>query len=157
MRLTHYLILFAIFGSIAIILTMLFEFFIWACGVAFIVFMLGFVMSIEIYLKERKEQKAKPVYIDQGDASEYVQTRLQVEPSGATDGVEFKFELRKIRINSYVKYFEINEPRAAALYDAGFDNLSKLSKAKISRLVAVPGINPTLAKRIKLQLGSDVE
>jgi hypothetical protein len=153
MKFTQMLILFAVFGCIAVFLSMLLPgIFIWACAIAFIVFMLGVALSFEIFYKERKEKASEP-----GDsASEFEPDYAQVGEGPFTtpqiDSADYKLELRQIRINSYVKYFNIDPRRAAALYDGGFENLSKISKAKISDLAKLDGINPTMAKKIIAQL-----
>ncbi|MCK5560484.1 MAG: helix-hairpin-helix domain-containing protein [Thermoplasmata archaeon] len=151
MRFSYLLILFAIFGCIAVIMIM-FVGLIWACGIAFLVFMMGLALSIEIYMKERRARKAQRVESSEPKYAEASGPSFQMQIENGVEGAGYKQELRKIRINSYMKYFGIDEIRAAALYDAGYNNLSKLSKAEISKLIAIPAINPTLAKKIVIQL-----
>ncbi len=151
MRFAYLLILFAIFGCIAIIMIM-FIGMIWACGLAFLVFMMGVVLSIEIYFKERRERKVQPVVVSEPKYAEASGPVVQMQFEPDMKITDYDQELRNIRINSYIKYFGIDNIRAAALYDAGYNNLSKLSKAEVSELIAIPAINPTLAKKIIIQL-----
>jgi len=148
MKFTQILILFAILGCVAVALSMLFPgVFIWACAIAFIVFMLGVALSFEIFFKERKE-RAK--IMKEGDELEakYAQVGEGPYTTPKIDGEDYRVELRNIRVNSYVKYFNIDARRAAVLYDNGFDNLSKISKAEAADLAKLDGINPTMAKKI---------
>lgn len=151
MRFSYLLILFAIFGCIAVIMIM-FVGLIWACGIAFLVFMMGLALSIEIYMNERKARKTQQVESSEPRYAEASGPSFQMQIEDSLGGPGYDQELRNIRINSYKKYFGIDELRAAALYDAGYNNLSKLSKAEISELIAIPAINPTLAKKIVIQL-----
>jgi hypothetical protein len=153
MKFTHILILFAALGCVAVFLSMLLPgLFIWACAIAFIVFMLGVALSIEIIYKERQEKSLEQGKSEEIPEPEYAEVGEGPYTTPAIDSSDYKLELRRIRVNSYKKYFNIDSTRAAAIYDRGYDNLSKISKATVTDLVKIDGINPTLAKKIIGQL-----
>jgi hypothetical protein len=148
------MILFAIFGCIAVGLSMLLPgLFIWACAIAFIVFMVGVALSVEIFYKERRDKAQEPSEGKESSKSEYAEVTEGVYKVSEAETSDYRPELRQIRIDSYKKYFNIDETRASALYDKGYDNLSKISKASVDDLSKIKGINPTLAKKIITQVG----
>lgn len=57
---------------------------------------------------------------------------------------------RRLAIPLYMDTFEIDEARAKNLYGAGFYNFHMLRFADTQELVKVKGINPTIARRIKM-------
>jgi helicase len=49
---------------------------------------------------------------------------------------------------------DIGRVKARALYNAGFTDVSKITKAPQAKLASVPKIGPTVAAKLKLQLKS---
>jgi hypothetical protein len=93
----------------------------WACMIATIIFIPGIALSLELYLKERREKEEK------------LYAELMAKDNA---------------LNDFIKYFSIDRSRAEIFYQSGFHSLDDFKGKNVEELMIIDEINPTLAKRI---------
>ncbi len=76
----------------------------------------------------------------------------ETEVGVSISAMEDKDEDRDTVVNQFIKELDIDRKRAVSLYEAGFTSMTKLNKATIKELLAVEGVNPTMARVIKGKL-----
>jgi low affinity Fe/Cu permease len=118
-RMTFFIIV-CIAGIIGALVTLIFSQN-WACMVAAIIGIPGLALTIETWLRDRREINAK---------------------------LNAELLERKTTIDDFINKFNLDYKRAELLYLAGFKRIEDFKGKTAEELMAIDEINPTLANRI---------
>lgn len=135
---------------------------IWACSVAAFFGIIAITYMVNDYLNERSAKKV----VEAAAEAELVELEPAPAPAESYGGWDHEAEPgrsmeqllnqrqpipRKSAVPLYMEIFGLDESRATNLYRAGFYNIVMLREADTKELAMVKGINPTLARRIRLK------
>jgi hypothetical protein len=126
---------------------------IWACSVAGFIAFIALIYMLNDFFEDRKIERSireaeaeKTVVSEKIDESypEWARPKL----SGASLDVDAELS-RKKAVELYAHLFSIDDVRGKNLYGAGYYSIRMLSEAELGDLIKVPGINPTIARKIQ--------
>jgi len=120
MKPIHLFILVCIAGMVGAILVMTTGVH-WSCWIAIVLFIPGVALTLEVYIKEKREEK------------ELLYGQLMK---------------RENTINDFIQQFNMDRDRAERLYNNGYQNMDDFKDKTVKELMQIDEINPTLAKRI---------
>jgi hypothetical protein len=153
MELTRmHLFLIICFGFIIAIIILLISH-IWACSVAGFIAFIALIYMLNDYLEDKKVERsllvaeAEKTVISTPIDESYPEWDRADELKGRIDVDEHLS--RKKALELYSHLFNIDEARAKNLYGGGYYSIRKLSEAELRVLIKIPGINPTIARKIK--------
>ena len=135
---------------------------IWACSVAAFIGIIAITYMLNDYINERSAKKGLKAAVE----AEVVDLEPAPAPAESYSGWDHEAGSgrsmeklinqrqpipRKSAIALYMEIFGLDETRATNLYRAGFYNIVMLREADTKDLAMVKGINPTLARRIRMK------
>ncbi|MGA1822841.1 MAG: hypothetical protein ACMUIG_09975 [Thermoplasmatota archaeon] len=111
----------------------------------------GVLLSLWSYIRSRRERKRSP------QEPEFEEKAREMSESSLVDGVNPDLEKmnlsgdyidREHMIEAFSAEFNIPREKAERIYEAGYTHWGDFSEAIPADLTMIPGINPTLSRKI---------
>ena len=137
-------------AAIAAIIILIFSG-IWACSVAGFIGIIAMIYMLNDHFEDKKVERS---LLEAEAEKTGIDTPLDESYPEWDRAKELKVDVdeqlsRKKAVELYTHLFNIDEGRARSLYGAGFYSLRMLSTANLKDLIRIPGINPTIARKIQ--------